>query len=98
MRALALVPLLAACAPARVPPDVAERACFARATAPRAGLVAAPAIGIGIGSGGYRAAGIGIDLAPRTIRRVDPGAAFNTCMIEKTGAPPRVPLATIRKG
>ena len=94
MRELALLPLLAACAPARVPVDVAERECFARATSPRTGFDTYPSVGIGIGTGGYSGVGVGLDLAPRRVRSLDPGAVYNRCVYQKTGLPPRAPLST----
>ena len=97
IREIALLPLLAACAPARVPVDVAERQCFARATQAQTSLRATPEIGIGIGTGGYAGVGIGVGLTPRATYRRDAGAVYTQCIIQRTGAPPRVPLMS-RKG
>ncbi len=76
--------MLAACAPTRVPVDVAETQCRARAEAARASVPAAPVV-TAVGPGANAGFGVGVE----TIRRVDPGAVYARCMAQKTGQPPR---------
>ena len=82
IRLALLLALLGACAPVRVPVDVAETQCRARAEASRDAVPAAP-IGISVGPGSNAGFGAGVE----TIRRVDPGAVYTRCMVQKTGQP-----------
>ena len=87
----ALVLGLAACAqPPRMSVPEAERYCSQNLSDPGAGgMTAQPRISIGIGSGGYRGAGVGVDFTPdRTVSSRDPEMIYHRCVRERSGQPP----------
>lgn len=88
LAALAGVAFLSACGPMTV--DRAERECFQRAR-----LAASPrgAVAVGVGSGGPRA-GLSLSVSSDYLQGRDPSAVYDTCVMQKSGQPPRRPLYT----
>ncbi len=84
---LALTVLAAACGP--VPVEQAEANCLQRAE-----LARRPqgTLGFGIGSGGARFAGVGIDISSDYLMGRDPAQVYAACVQAQSGQPPRVPL------
>ncbi len=82
---------LAACGP--VPVDQAERSCLdaARlAQGPRTGVT------LGVGTDGSRVRtglGVSVDLSGDYVAGRDPAAAFDRCVMRRSGRMPVVPLA-----
>lgn len=88
LAALCLLPLgLAACGPVSV--EQAERMCYDRAR-----LAAAPRgeIGMGVNSEGSVGAGIKLEISSDYIAGRDPSAIYDSCVYQKSGQPPRLPL------
>ena len=81
--------LLAACGPMTV--ERAERACFDRAR-----LAAGPrgTVKVGTGSGGGVRAGLSLELSSDYFQGRDPSALYDSCVMQKSGQPPRQPLYT----
>jgi hypothetical protein len=84
---LALPLALAACGP--VPVERAEAMCYDRAR-----LAAAPRgeVGFGIGSDGRTASNIKLEVSSDYISGRDPSAVYDSCVYQKSGQPPRLPL------
>jgi hypothetical protein len=65
---MVLVPAMLGLAACAQPPQMsvaeAERYCSQNLSDPGVGMTAQPRISIGIGSGGYRGAGLGVDFTP----------------------------------
>lgn len=89
IRTLIALSLLAACGPVTV--EQAERECFQRAR-----LAAHPrgSVGLGVSSDGHRAAGLAISVSSDYLQGRDPSAVYDSCVYQKSGAPPRQPLYT----
>lgn len=88
LAALSLLPLgLAACGPVSV--EQAERMCYDRAR-----LAAAPRgeIGMGVNSEGSVGTGIKLEISSDYIAGRDPSAIYDSCVYQKSGQPPRLPL------
>ncbi len=92
---MALVPAvalgLAACAqPPQMSVSDAERWCSQNLSdAGVGGVTAQPRISIGIGSGGYRGAGLGVDFTPdRAASSRDPEMIYHRCVRDRSGLPP----------
>jgi hypothetical protein len=81
---------LGACAqPPRMPLAEAERYCSQNISDPGIGMSAQPRISIGIGSGGYRGAGLGVDFTPdRAVSSRDPEMIYHSCVRERSGQAP----------
>lgn len=84
---LALPAALAACGPVSV--ERAEAMCYDRAR-----LAAAPRgeVGFGIGSDGRTASNIKLEISSDYIAGRDPSAIYDSCVYQKSGQPPRLPL------
>ena len=91
---MALVPAvalgLAACAqPPQMSVSDAERWCSQNLSDAGGGMTAQPRLSIGIGTGGYSGAGLGVDFTPdRVSAPRDPEMIFHRCVRERSGFPP----------
>lgn len=89
-----LVPALLGLAACAQPPQMsvaeAERYCSQNLSDPGVGrMTAQPRISIGIGSGGYHGAGLGVDFTPdRTVAARDPEMIFHSCVRARSGQAP----------
>lgn len=88
-----LVPALLGLAACAQPPQMslpeAERYCSQNLSDPGGGMTAQPRISIGIGSGGYRGAGVGVDFTPdRASASHDPEMIFHRCVRARSGQAP----------
>ena len=91
MLAPAILLGLVACAePPRLSVPEAERWCSQNLSdAGGGGVTAQPRISIGIGSGGYRGAGLGVDFTPdRAASSRDPEMIYHRCVRDRSGLPP----------
>ncbi len=89
-----LVPALLGLGACAQPPQMslpeAERYCSQNLSDPGiSGVRAEPRISIGIGSGGYRGAGLGVDFTPdRAAGSSDPEMIFHRCVRSRSGQAP----------
>ena len=83
----ALLSMLAACGPMTL--AEAERQCFERA---RLAQQPRGEIAVGVGSGGRKAAGIGLEISSDYLFGKDPSAVYESCVMSKAGEPPSRPL------
>ncbi len=83
---------LTACAQPLVPVAEAEHYCSQNLSAPSAGLSAQPRLSVGIGTGGYRGAALGVDFTPERQYSRDPAVIFNDCVRQRSGQAPTKPL------
>lgn len=83
---IALPLALSACGPVSV--ERAEQQCFERAR-----LAAAPRgeVGFGVGTNGPSAS-LEIGISSDYIAGRDPSAVYDSCVMQKSGQPPRLPL------
>ncbi|MFO1138230.1 MAG: hypothetical protein U1E41_04040 [Paracoccus sp. (in: a-proteobacteria)] len=90
MLAPAILLGLVACAePPRLSVPEAERWCSQNLSDPGTGMTAQPRLSIGIGTGGYSGAGLGVDFTPdRVSAPRDPEMIFHRCVRERSGFPP----------
>lgn len=93
MLAPALLGLAACAQPPQMPVAEAERYCSQNLSDPGGGMTAQPRISIGIGTGGYSGAGLGVDFTPdRSVASRDPEMIFYDCVRARSGQAPTKPL------
>ncbi|UFM66340.1 hypothetical protein LOS78_10375 [Paracoccus sp. MA] len=80
---------LAACAPAQIPVEQAERVCMVKALDARGPRTE---VGFGVGSHGYRGGFVSVDLSSDYIMGRDPAEIFNQCVLRRSGQMPVRPL------
>ena len=91
---MVLVPALLGLAACAQPPQLsvaeAEHYCSQNLSDPGAGgMTAQPRLSIGIGSGGYHGAGVGVDFTPdRSYASRDPEMIFHSCVRQHSGQAP----------
>ena len=90
---MVLVPALLGLAACAQPPQLtvaeAERYCSQNLSDPGMGVTAQPRLSIGIGSGGYHGAGLGVDFTPdRSAASRDPEMIFHSCVRARSGQAP----------
>ena len=86
---------LAACAPALVPVDQAERSCAADLRAPALRSDPRVSMGVAVGSSGRVRphAGLSVSMTPDRAVPIDKSAAFEQCVIRRSGQGPTRPLS-----
>ena len=86
---LGVTAFLAGCGPVTV--AQAERECFQRAR-----LAASPrgTVKVGTGSGGGVRTGLSLSVSSDFLQGRDPSAVYDSCVMQKSGMPPRQPLYT----
>lgn len=78
---------LAACGPMTV--EQAERQCFERA---RLAQQPRGSVGVGASSDGRKAASLELHVSSDFLLGRDPSAVYESCVMQKSGQPPRRPL------
>lgn len=90
-----LAAMLAACTPALVPVEQAERSCAAEVQSHAMHAEPRVSMGVAIGSGGRVRphAGLSVSMSPDRVAPVDTAEAFNRCVMRRSGQMPTRPLA-----